>query len=164
MIKLNAIINIDIKYKKLIRLWFDLYQDKNSRDNRINRAAAIPQLIVIMEILIIVSQQLFQNCWKIKRPIKAANIHSEVNEITQKALAFNVLSSRATLIELYIFSFSILSTKIRLVNILIFLHDLILYILAMISVFGILLQMIYVDLLTCKDLVIWFNVCDIPQK
>jgi hypothetical protein len=42
MIKLNAITTIDMKYKKTIRLWFDLNQKKNSKDNRIIKAAAIP--------------------------------------------------------------------------------------------------------------------------
>ena len=33
---------IDIKYKKTIMLWFDLYHEKNSKDNHITGAAAAP--------------------------------------------------------------------------------------------------------------------------
>jgi len=42
MIRLNPITNIDIKYKKTIKLWFDLNQEKNNKDNRIINAAAVP--------------------------------------------------------------------------------------------------------------------------
>jgi hypothetical protein len=42
MIKLNAITAIDIKYKKTIRLWFDLNQEKNNKDNHTMKAAAVP--------------------------------------------------------------------------------------------------------------------------
>jgi len=42
MIKLNAITDIDTKYKRTIKLWLDLYQEKNSKDNHIIKAAAVP--------------------------------------------------------------------------------------------------------------------------
>jgi hypothetical protein len=42
MIKLNAITNIDTKYKKTIKLWFDLNQEKNNKDNRIIKAVVVP--------------------------------------------------------------------------------------------------------------------------
>jgi hypothetical protein len=42
MIKLNPITSIDTKYRKTIMLWFDLYQEKYNKDNRIIKAVAIP--------------------------------------------------------------------------------------------------------------------------
>jgi hypothetical protein len=42
MIKLNAIIEIDIEYKRTIKLWLDLYHDGNTEDNQINRPVAVP--------------------------------------------------------------------------------------------------------------------------
>jgi hypothetical protein len=42
MIKLNVIINIDKKYNKTIKLWLDLYQEKNKQDNHTKKAVAVP--------------------------------------------------------------------------------------------------------------------------
>jgi hypothetical protein len=38
-----------MKYKNTIRLWFDLYQDKNNKANHIIKAAAV--VVVIIELL-----------------------------------------------------------------------------------------------------------------
>jgi hypothetical protein len=42
MTKLNAINDMDTKYRSTIRLWLDLYQEAKRRDNLIIKIDAIP--------------------------------------------------------------------------------------------------------------------------
>jgi hypothetical protein len=42
MTKLNAITDIDIKYKMTIMSWCDLYHEKNSKDSHTIKPAAVP--------------------------------------------------------------------------------------------------------------------------
>jgi hypothetical protein len=42
MTKLNAITDIDIKYKRTIKSWRDLYHEKNNKDSHTTKPAAVP--------------------------------------------------------------------------------------------------------------------------
>jgi hypothetical protein len=42
MIKLNAITDMDIKYKRTTMSWVDLYHEKNNKDSHITKPAAVP--------------------------------------------------------------------------------------------------------------------------
>lgn len=45
MIRLNAINNIDRKYRKTIQLWFDLYHERNSIDNFFGASEGISKAV-----------------------------------------------------------------------------------------------------------------------